>query len=66
MAQSASEQDRLLKAGDVAALFGVHVEWVYDRAKEGVLPSYRLGRLRRFRESEVWAALASWRERGDV
>ncbi len=43
-------------------MLGVSVDWVYDRAASGELPSYRLGRFLRFAPSEVWAVLQTWRQ----
>ena len=40
--------DKLLKVDDVAELFNVSVDRVYKMAREGIIPSVRLGRLLRF------------------
>jgi excisionase family DNA binding protein len=45
--------ERLLTAKELAALWGVNEDWVYERAADGDLPSYKLGHLRRFRASEA-------------
>ena len=41
---------------DVAARLGVPVSWVYAAAERGTLPSFKIGKYRRFdwREIEVW------------
>lgn len=47
-----------LTVEDVARWLAVPVSWVYAHAEDGSLPSYRIGRYRRFRadELEAWAA----------
>ena len=52
----------LIDVEAVARMLGVSVDWVYDRAASGELPSYRLGRFLRFAPSEVWAVLQTWRQ----
>ena len=45
---------RFLTATQLAPLLCVSEDWVYERAKSGELPSFKLpGGLRRFRWSEV-------------
>jgi excisionase family DNA binding protein len=46
-------QDRLLTIGELASYLGVTERWVMDKAAAGELPSFKLGRYRRFRLSEV-------------
>src|SRR5262249_12735600 len=45
--------DPLIDAHEVARILGVSENWVYDRAAHGELPSYKIGRTRKFRASEV-------------
>lgn len=42
---------------ELAHVLGVSVDWVYEKAASGQLPSYKFGGHRRFRVSEVedWA-----------
>jgi excisionase family DNA binding protein len=56
--------EAFLTARELAELLGVDQDWVYARAASGELPSYRLGTIRRFRESEVEEWLQSHREGG--
>lgn len=62
---SAAAAERLLRARDVAELLDVSADTVLDWFEQGRLPGFRLtGRVGspvRFRESEVLAALESWR-----
>lgn len=44
---------RLLKAKDVAQLFQLDVSTVYDYAAQGIIPSVKLGKSVRFRESDL-------------
>lgn len=46
-------EDRLLTAGDVAAILNVKTSWVEEHAREGHIPSVELGRYRRFRRADV-------------
>jgi excisionase family DNA binding protein len=50
------EDTRLLTADDVAERLGVPKTWVYARAREGRIPTVRLGRYYRFRP----VALEDW------
>ena len=60
--------DEFVTAAEVARRLCVSVDWVYERAKSGELPSYKLpGGRRLFRWSEVLATLEErYRERGPV
>lgn len=42
---------------ELAHVLGVSIDWVYEKAASGELPSYKFGGHRRFRVSEVedWA-----------
>lgn len=45
--------DEILTAEEVARLFRVEPSWVYRKAREGLLPSIKLGRYRRFWRSQI-------------
>lgn len=49
----------LLTAEEVAQLLGVSANYVWAKAKEGLIPSVRIGRNRRFRRQD----LEQWLER---
>lgn len=53
--------DRMLTAAEVAGLLGVSIKTVLNWHERGKLPSYKLGRAVRFRESEILAWLAAQR-----
>jgi excisionase family DNA binding protein len=56
------EPERLLSADELAPLLGMSLDWVYERAKAGDLPSRVLpGGRRRFFYSEVREAIDRWR-----
>jgi excisionase family DNA binding protein len=44
---------RLLTAAEVAEMLGVPKSWVYERSREGLIPTVELGRYRRFREEAI-------------
>ncbi len=49
-------KERLLDVSETAQLLGnVHVNTVYRMKKERVLPFIKIGRLLRFRESDIFA-----------
>jgi excisionase family DNA binding protein len=54
---------RLLTAAEVASLLGVPKSWVYERSRQGVIPTVELGRYRRFREEAI-ARMIDELERG--
>ena len=60
--------DEFVTAPEVAGRLCVSVDWVYERAKSGDLPSYKLpGGRRIFRWSEIVATLEErYREGGSV
>ncbi len=58
---SATQQEPLCHAKDVAALLGSSVSHVYRAAARGEIPCYRIGSLVRFRMSEIEACLAESR-----
>lgn len=60
--------ERLLKPSEVAMLLGVSRSWLYDAAKDGRIPSLRLGGVDgplRFVEADLWewieTARSQWR-----
>ena len=60
-------EEEFVTVAEVAHRLRVSVDWVYERAKAGDLPSYKLpGGRRIFRWSEVEAALERFREGGSV
>jgi excisionase family DNA binding protein len=57
-----STPEPYLTADQLAGLLGVSLDWVYERAKAGDLPSYVLpGGRRRFLYSEVRESMDRWR-----
>jgi excisionase family DNA binding protein len=58
-----SPPERFLSAAEVAGLFGMSRDWVYERALARELPSYKLpGGKRRFLYSELMDAAKRFRE----
>ncbi|HEV8421308.1 MAG TPA: helix-turn-helix domain-containing protein [Actinomycetota bacterium] len=49
-------EEGLLTVEDAAAFLAVKVSWLYEAVRLGRVPSYRVGKFRRFRRSEleVW------------
>ena len=47
----------LLDAEQLAAALGIPSTWLEQKARESAIPSYEFGRWRRFRRSEVEAAV---------
>lgn len=61
-ALSRSDPERLLSADELAPILGMSLDWVYERAKAGDLPSLVLpGGRRKFLYSEVRKAMDRWR-----
>jgi excisionase family DNA binding protein len=54
--------ESMMTARQVAELFGVHENWVYDQAASGELPSYKIGGTRRFDPDELRGWIAQHRE----
>jgi excisionase family DNA binding protein len=55
--------ERFMTAAEVAKVFGMSRDWVYERALAGDLPSYKLpGGKRRFLYSELLEAARRFRE----
>lgn len=48
-----NEPEKLLSAEDVAALLGIHEKTVYDMARAGEIRAFKVGRIWRFRPSDV-------------
>jgi excisionase family DNA binding protein len=60
---SRSGPERFMTADEVAEVFGMSRDWVYERALAGDLPSYKLpGGKRRFRYSELLEAVRRFRQ----
>jgi excisionase family DNA binding protein len=56
-------QPRFLNAAQVADLLDMSEDWVYERAKSGELPNYKLpGGRRRFPYDELLAELEKFRQ----
>lgn len=53
--------ERLIDAAEVAAVLGVSIREVQELAKRGDLPAFKVGRLWRFRLTEVEAWIAEQR-----
>ena len=53
--------ESMMTARQVAELLGVHENWVYDQAASGVLPSYKIGGVRRFDAEELHTWIAEHR-----
>ena len=51
------EARALLTAGEVAAVLGVPVSWVYEQSRRGRIPTVTLGRYRRYRREAIEAWL---------
>lgn len=45
--------NRLLKAGEVAALLGVAPDWIYRQSRAGNFPAIKVGRYYRYDEEDV-------------
>jgi excisionase family DNA binding protein len=58
-----SAADALLGPKDVASRLGVPISWVYSAAEAGTLPSFKIGKYRRFDPREIAAWLEQRRQR---
>jgi excisionase family DNA binding protein len=58
---SGSSQEPLVGAEELAQLLAVPATWIEQAAREGRVPSLQFGRWRRFRRSEVEAAVRTSR-----
>jgi excisionase family DNA binding protein len=56
--------DVLMTAGEVAALLGVPVSWVYEQSRAGRVPTVALGRYRRFRRQAIEAWVCDLERQG--
>lgn len=61
-APGAVTDEPLMDADQLAALLNIPASWIEQKAREGVIPSLEFGRWRRFRRSEVEAAVRASRE----
>ena len=61
-APGASSNEPLVSAEELAASLGIPVTWIETAARQSRIPSLEFGRWRRFRRSEVEAAVRSERE----
>lgn len=50
-----NELEGLWTADEVAAFVGLHVQTIYEKARLGEIPSLKIGRVLRFRPSEIQA-----------
>lgn len=63
MGRRQDQPDRFMSAEEVAELFGMSRDWVYDRALARDFPSYKFpGGKRRFLYSELMVAVKRFRE----
>lgn len=53
MTEPVHHVEPLITADQAAAILGMGIEWVRLEAREGRLPSYKFGKFRRFRASEL-------------
>lgn len=49
----AHQVEPLITADEAAGILAVHVNWIYKEASAGRLPSYQIGRQRKFRASDL-------------
>ncbi len=59
---STESDRRMLTVDEVAARFRVPSSWVYEHAAAGSLPSFKIGRYRRFDPGEIAAYLQAQRQ----
>lgn len=50
-----NEPEKLLDVDEVAALLGLHSQTIYDMARTGELAGFKVGRVWKFRPSDVRA-----------
>ena len=63
MANELNPPEPYLSASEIAEVLGMSRDWIYERAKAGDLPSYKLpGGKRRFLYSELQDALQRFKE----
>jgi excisionase family DNA binding protein len=61
-AVSAADVGCLLTVQDVAQRLSVPATWVYAQAESGALPSFKIGKYRRFSERDLEHYLAAQRQ----
>jgi excisionase family DNA binding protein len=49
--------EKLIGGAEAASLLGVHIETIARWSRTGRIPSYRVGRIRRFKPAELLALL---------
>lgn len=57
-------EDKFLNPKQTAAVLNVPVSWVYSAAERGALPSFKIGKYRRFLQSELQKWLQAQRANG--
>ncbi len=57
--------EELIDPIEAARLLGVPRSWIYGAAEAGRIPSFRIGKYRRFRPSELRAWVEQQRNGGD-
>jgi excisionase family DNA binding protein len=55
-------EDRLVGVKELEARFGPPASWWYTAAESGRIPSYRIGKYRRFKVAEIEAWLEEQRQ----
>ncbi len=55
------QDEKLVGVKDLAEKYGPQASWWYQRAEAGDIPSYKLGKYRRFKPSEIERWLESRR-----
>jgi predicted DNA-binding transcriptional regulator AlpA len=48
--------EEFMTAVEVAALLGVKATWIGERARLGIIPSYKIGHYRRY----LWSEIEAW------
>ena len=48
--------EEFMTADEVAALLGVKATWIGERARLGIIPSYKIGHYRRY----LWSEIETW------
>ena len=64
MDSNIAKPEKFVTVADIARLLGVPRSFVYERTARGEIPCYRVGRLLRFKVSEVEAWLSAERPGG--
>ena len=62
--QGAAGIERMVDVNQLAELYGQPRSWWYQAAESGRVPSYRVGKYRRFRLSEIEDWLSTQRQAG--